>query len=1028
MNLDKTAPTISAAADRQANGLGWYKDDVIVSFTAADRLSGIDAVTAPKTLAQGEGQSASGTATDVAGNSASAGVTGINVDKTKPVLSGAASATGWSRGDVTVTWTANDALSGLNGDSPAPTVVKGEGDDLSAGASVSDKAGNTTATTVGGIKIDRTAPNTSAAVPAALANGWHGPSTEVTLTGTDNLSSVAKTFYKVGTGAAQEYTGPFTHSVKGASTITYWSADVAGNTEGEKTLQLKLDGTAPTTAMDLPQAFATGWYADSVPVAFKATDGESGVAKTFYKVGGTGDVQEWDGTFDHALTSTATIFFWTVDAVGNVESAKSQEIKVDTSNPTITGSRTPAANGFGWNNTDVTVSFECKDEQSGVTIENCTPPVPVTNEGAAQEVSGTATDNVGKTASTKVTGISIDKTAPTLTGALPTTGRTASGWYKNDVKVVWTGDDKMSGIDPATQPADSTITGEANNLGATASIKDKAGNTGNGSVIGVKIDRTAPVVTGATVTKNADDTYSPRTANAAGWFNSAVTVHYSATDNLSGVQEKSSDTVLLEDGAGQTATGSASDNADNTASTTVTGINIDSKAPTSTADIQCEGKNNFCRGAKATIALSAEDQEGLSGVKDMAYSTDAGKTWTTLAGDRGSFDIVLNKSGKVSVQFKAADKAGNVETVNTIEVKYDTVAPTVSHTLAPEANAAGWNKADTTVTFSAEDDSDGSGVDAATLTQPVKLTAETGGQLVNGEAYDLAGNKGTDSVTVKLDKTAPGITAAVKSGTKGANGIYTGPVTVGFACTDALSTIATCPADVVLNSDGMDQEVGGKAVDKAGNEASATPIKVSIDSSKPVITMSTVKASYTLGEATGISCTATDATSGVDANGCKVTTSGGTANGVGTFTYTATATDKAGNVQTSTGTYNVLYAWNGFSQPINDTAHQVDQGVSVFKGGSTIPAKFQLKNAAGQVVQAGSATWTTPSAGAATSAAITEDAYAATATTGGLYKYDATAQQYIYNWSTKGLAINKFYRIGVTLDDGQTYSVSIGLR
>ena len=124
----------------------------------------------------------------------------------------------------------------------------------------------------------------------------------------------------------------------------------------------------------------------------------------------------------------------------------------------------------------------------------------------------------------------------------------------------------------------------------------------------------------------------------------------------------------------------------------------------------------------------------------------------------------------------------------------------------------------------------------------------------------------------------------------------------------------------------------------------------------------------------------------------------------------------------------MLYAWNGFSQPINDTAHQVDQGVSVFKGGSTVPAKFQVKNAAGQAVQVGSATWTTPSAGAATAATISEDAYAVAATPGGLYKFDAASQQYHYNWSTKGLKTGLFYRIGVTLDDGQTYSVSIALR
>ncbi len=39
-----------------------------------------------------------------------------------------------------------------------------------------------------------------------------------------------------------------------------------------------------------------------------------------------------------------------------------------------------------------------------------------------------------------------------------------------------------------------------------------------------------------------------------------------------------------------------------------------------------------------------------------------------------SFDITLNRSGKVSIQFRAVDNAGN-------EVKYDTIAPTVSDKL-----------------------------------------------------------------------------------------------------------------------------------------------------------------------------------------------------------------------------------------------------------------------------------------------------------------------------------------------------------
>ena len=94
---------------------------------------------------------------------------------------------------------------------------------------------------------------------------------------------------------------------------------------------------------------------------------------------------------------------------------------------------------------------------------------------------------------------------------------------------------------------------------------------------------------------------------------------------------------------------------------------------------------------------------------------------------------------------------------------------------------------------------------------------------------------------------------------------------------------------------------------------------------------------------------------------CTVTVTGGNANGVGTFTWTATAKDNAGNTTTITGTYTVTYRFDGFLQPINDTAHQVGVSTSMFKAGSTVPVKFQLKNAAGTVVQPASAPdWITP--------------------------------------------------------------------
>jgi TRAP-type uncharacterized transport system substrate-binding protein len=100
----------------------------------------------------------------------------------------------------------------------------------------------------------------------------------------------------------------------------------------------------------------------------------------------------------------------------------------------------------------------------------------------------------------------------------------------------------------------------------------------------------------------------------------------------------------------------------------------------------------------------------------------------------------------------------------------------------------------------------------------------------------------------------------------------------------------------------------------------------------------------------------------------------------------------------------------------------------VFKAGSTVPVKLQLKKSNGTVVQTNAApVWLTPVKGSAMSAPVDETVYTVSADSGSTYRYDSSAQQYIYNWKTPNAGGN-YYRIGVTLDDGQTYYVNIGLR
>jgi hypothetical protein len=219
-------------------------------------------------------------------------------------------------------------------------------------------------------------------------------------------------------------------------------------------------------------------------------------------------------------------------------------------------------------------------------------------------------------------------------------------------------------------------------------------------------------------------------------------------------------------------------------------------------------------------------------------------------------------------------------------------------------------------------------------------------------------------------------------------------------------------------------------MDTAGNQASTSVGPINIDAVAPTIAVTNVAAGgiYTLGAAPAAGCTASDGVSGVAAP-CKVTVSGGTANGVGTYTVTATASDNAGNSATTSLTYRVVYRWDGFLQPVNDTAHQVGTSTSIFKGGSTVPMKFQLKTAAGAIVQANVlSTWLTPVKGSTVAAPVDESVYSDTGSAGGTYAWDSTGQQYQYNWSTKGVAAGFYYRVGVRLDDGQTYDVNVGLR
>jgi hypothetical protein len=221
-----------------------------------------------------------------------------------------------------------------------------------------------------------------------------------------------------------------------------------------------IDSVPPVTTVSIsPGPNANGWNNSNVTVTLNSTDNEAtggtGAQQISYSMAGAQSVGNTvvSGTstsFTISTEGTTTVTFFATDFAGNVESAKTVTINLDKTPPTITGLRSPAANANGWNNTDVTVTFQCTDTISGLASGNPPTPSVLSAEGANQSVSGLCTDLAGNAASATSSGINIDKTPPSIVcGAVP-----AQLWPPNhklvSVNASVTVSDALSGPDGFT--------------------------------------------------------------------------------------------------------------------------------------------------------------------------------------------------------------------------------------------------------------------------------------------------------------------------------------------------------------------------------------------------------------------------------------------------------------------------------------------------------------------------------------------------------------------------------------------------
>ncbi|WP_193315451.1 PKD domain-containing protein [Nostocoides sp. F2B08] len=467
-----------------------------------------------------------------------------------------------------------------------------------------------------------------------------------------------------------------------------------------------VDTAAPAVETRVaPEANAQGWRNTEATVSFVCDDQTSGIDTCPQpQVIGEGGGQ--------------TVSAEVSDLAGNTTAAEQGDINVDLTPPDINGSLLPAANEFGWHNSDVTASWICTDALSGIE-GTCPDDSVLSGEGVGLTAFASIGDRAGNNASGSVEA-SIDRTPPvtrlegsvggpaplflTLTAADNLAGVAETYWSIDDGAV---SEGKTIEID-----ADGTHTVNFFSV-------DKAGNQEDPKSIQVMVDSAGPTIryelSGA--------------ANDGGWHNQPLIVTFTCSDEGAGVSSCTEPVTVAEDGSDIKVEGQGTDTFGNTTTIDVM-VNLDTTAPTATPQLQ--GEPNEAGWHNTPVPVSWLCTDALSGVMscpDMVQLTEA-------------------NPGPVTAT--ATDAAGNSVTASQPALRIDTTAPTV--VLQGVENGAVYRYGSVPAAVcEASDALSGLAADcqidiiAGGLDMPGAVT-------MTATALDLAGNENVASVTFTIEE------------------------------------------------------------------------------------------------------------------------------------------------------------------------------------------------------------------------------------------------------------------------------------
>ena len=201
-----------------------------------------------------------------------------------------------------------------------------------------DNVGNTEDTKISSFVLDLTPPVSNYTLSDVYGDNILGPTFNIGLESTDNLSGVKGTYYTIDDMSQRVYGSPINLSglSDGPHTLRFYSDDNVENEESMKELMFYLDKINPETKLVVigDQHDATYYYVSPrTTFELPATDNKAGVAKTSFSINKQ-DAQTYTAAFSlpnelglHSITYNSE------DNVRNVEEKETRTFYMDNKSP-----------------------------------------------------------------------------------------------------------------------------------------------------------------------------------------------------------------------------------------------------------------------------------------------------------------------------------------------------------------------------------------------------------------------------------------------------------------------------------------------------------------------------------------------------------------------------------------------------------------------------------------------------------------------------------------------------------------------